>query len=1088
MPAMEDPVSLRPALVALFFVVIPIVASADGDTLLLRQPSVGAEHIVFTHGADVWIVDRDGGLARRITATPAIESHPHLSPDGQWIAFASNRTGPPAVYVVGVDGGEARRLSWYPSTSSPRGWTRDGERVLYMSTRGTAPRGFGRLWTVDRDGGPSTLVPAPWAYDGSFAPDGERIAIDRMTRWDSEWQDYRGGQNTPLLVMDLESLDEVRIPNDERTTDVQPVWVDGTVYFRSDRDGTMNVWAYDVASASLRQVTDVRGSDVKWLAGGPHGFVIERDGALHELDVATGATERIEIDVRGDFPWAATQWEDVSDDVDDARISPTGQRAVMQARGEIFTVPVEHGDARNLTASSDAHDRTPLWSPDGATIAWFSDDGDGYELRLTGQDGLGDVRTIGLGESKMAWEATWSPDGAHIAFVDDDARVRVIDVERGRVETVDVGGTNLEIRRMGLTWSPDSGWLAYAKTFDNMFRRIVAWSVEDDETVVLTDPLADSMAPAFDRDGRHLYFLASTDLALGSGWANTSAMTADPTYAPWVMILRADDPTPFPLRSDEEEVEDESADDEAADEDEADAEDEDDAVRIDADGIERRIIALPMPAARYRTAVAGPEGTVFFGKSVEDAPGMTLEKFSLEDREAETFVEGIRSVDVSADGEKMLLGARGSWRVVGTGSTPQPGDGALSIDLRVRLDRRAEWKQIFDEAWRYERDFFYDPGLHGADWNAVRARYRPLVEHVRHRADLTYVLDQVNGELAVGHSFVGGGDLPDTDAQTVGLLGADLTVDDGAWRIERIYTMESWNPGLSAPLDAPGLRAEEGHWLVGVNGTELTGDDDPYGFLDGTIGRQTVLHLNDRPTMDDAWTVTVEPIRSEGALRRRAWVEDNRRRVDELSDGRLAYVWIPNTSGQGAMSFDRYFFAQQDREGAVIDERFNGGGLLDDYMVDYMTRSLRAAVTNEAEGGRPFVLPQGILGPKVLLINELAGSGGDYFPWAFRQQQVGPLIGMRTWGGLVKSSVHYAMVDGGFLTAPDNAVFDPRAGEYIGENVGIPPDIEVWNDAKSVAAGRDPQLERAVREALRLLEDEERIEVERPPYPRPAQD
>jgi tricorn protease len=477
---------------------------------------------------------------------------------------------------------------------------------------------------------------------------------------------------------------------------------------------------------------------------------------------------------------------------------------------------------------------------------------------------------------------------------------------------------------------------------------------------------------------------------------------------------------------------------------------------------------------------------VFLGEQVEDAPGLRLHKFSLEDREAETFAEGVRSVSVSNDGESMIYRTPGGWSVVSTASPPQPGDGGLDLDLQMRLDRRAEWQQLFDEAWRYERDFFYDPGLHGADWDAVRDRYRPLVEHVRHRADLTYVLDQMNGELAVGHSFVGGGDRPDVDDSEVGLLGADLVVHDGRWRIDRIYTLESWNPGLSAPLDQPGLRAEEGHYLLAVNGVELTDDDDPYRLLDGTAGRQTLLHLNDEPTMDEAWTVTVEPIRSERRLRLRAWVEDNRRRVDELSDGRLAYVWVPNTAGPGFVSFNRYFFAQQDKQGAVIDARYNGGGLLDDYMVDLMTRGLRAALTNEAEGGRPMVLPTGVLGPKVLLINALAGSGGDYFPWAFRQQEVGPLIGTRTWGGLVKSSVHYPMIDGGVLTAPDNAVFDPVAGEYVAENEGVPPDIEVRLDARSVADGRDPQLERAVEEALRRLEATPEIEVERPPYPRPA--
>jgi tricorn protease len=441
---------------------------------------------------------------------------------------------------------------------------------------------------------------------------------------------------------------------------------------------------------------------------------------------------------------------------------------------------------------------------------------------------------------------------------------------------------------------------------------------------------------------------------------------------------------------------------------------------------------------------------------------------------------------VSGDGKKLLYRAGDSWSVVGTDAPPEAGKGTIQVALSMQLDRGAEWRQMFDEAWRYERDYFYDPGMHGNDWNAVRSRYRPLVEYVRHRSDLNYVLDQVNGELSVGHSFVFGGDLPAVDTSRVGLLGADLVADGGRWRIGRIYTFESWNPGLAAPLDRPGMKVKAGQYLVGVNGVELTAADDPYRLLDGTAGQQTVIHLNDRPTMAGSWTETVEPIRDEDALRQRAWVEDNRRKVDELSGGKLAYVWVPNTGGGGYSSFNRYLFAQQDKLGAVIDERFNGGGNLDDYMVDHLTRRLRAAITNEVPGGAPFVLPQGVLGPKVLLINELAGSGGDYFPWAFRQQQVGPLIGARTWGGLVKSSVHYALIDGGALTAPDNAVFDPINNRWVAENEGVPPDIEVLIDAKSAAAGRDPQLERAVQETLRLVTAEGSRKVVPPPFPRPS--
>lgn len=1052
---------------------IPVMVLGQ-ETLLLRQPDVRGSQIAFCYGSDIWVTSTDGAAPVRITSTPAVEQFPALSPDGSMVAFTSNRSGSNAVYIASTRGGSPKRLTWHPMGSSVRGWSADGQYVYYVSGRDYAPKPNNRLWKVPVDGGNPVMVSSQRVYDASIREDLNQIAVDPVSRWDSEWRNYRGGQNTPIVILDLDDLSETLLPNDH-TTDIQPVWIDEIIYFLSDRDGVMNIWAWNTEDESLSQITTFEGSDIKWLSGDSE-LAYERDGRLHVMDPSSGESKTLEIVIEADFPWAESRWEDVKSSASYASLSPSGKRIILEARGDIFTVPVEHGDVRNLTQTPAAADRRPVWSPEGDKVVWFSDEGhQGYRLIVADQDGISNRSEISIGESKLGWEITWSPDASKIAFADDDLRVRILDLESKEIQTVGLGGINIERGNMDLTWSPDSRWLAYTRSAENNFRQIMAWSAETNETHALTNTFANVTSPAWDRDGQHFYFLGSTDVALGSGWANTSAMTADPEYAVYVINLQKGTKSPFELRSDEEEVKSDSAEEEA---------EKDSLIQIDFAQVERRTIAVPMPERPYRFVVAGGEGSFFVGERVPNQPGFTIHEFSLEKREAKEYTKGVWSLSVSAKGKKILMNAMGTWKVADLGK-PAASASPVSMTLNVKLDPPSEWKQIFEEVWRYEKDYFYDPNLHGRDWDEVYDRYAPLIPHVRHRADLNYLLDQINGELSVGHSFVGGGDYPETESEKVGLLGADLIQDQGRWKITRIYTTETWNPGLTSPLDQPGLNIEEGYYLVGINGKELTSEDNLFQALDGTRGVQTSLHLNSSPQFEGSWVEIVEPIRSEVALRQRAWVEANRRMVDSLSGGRLAYVWVPNTSGQGLVSFNRYFFAQQDKEGAVIDERYNGGGLLDDYMVDLMTRRLRAAWTNEVPGAAPRSLPAGILGPKALLINEMAGSGGDFFPWVFRQQEAGPLIGMTTWGGLVKSSTHYPMIDGGGVTAPDNAIFDPNKNEWIGENVGIHPDIEVRMDARSIQNGRDPQLERAVEELMKQLPDATPV-IQRPEYSTPA--
>ena len=1069
-------------------------------TRLLRQPAISSTQITFAYGGDIWVADLNSQEVLRLTSTPAVESNPHFSPDGKLIAFNSNRSGNQAVYIVPVGGGSPKRLTWHPSPSIVSGWSTDGKQVLYATSRDNAPSGFNRLWKVNADGGPSSMLTSQWAADGSMSPDGKQIVIDRISRWDVEWRHYRGGQNTPLVILNLADQTEKLLPN-ESTIDIQPLWLGETIYFLSDRDRTSNIWSYKPATGELKQLTHFTGADIKWLGGYGNKLTYERDGYLYLFDLSLNDPKQLAFTISADFPWAETRWEDVTKSVNSVSLSPTGKRVIMEARGDIFTIPAENGDARNITHTSGSADHAPVWSPKGNEVAWFSDiEGKGYALLIASQDGLSGPRSISIGESKMAWEPAWSPDGKYIAFVDDDVRIRIVDVAPGTIITADTGGVNIERGEMGLTWSPDSKWLMYSKTGPNNFRQIVVRSLTDNKTHTLTNIFADTYSPSWDRDGRHVYFLASTDLALGSGWANTSAITSSPVYGAYVINLRKDDPSPFKPRSDEESIsepkksENDSKKSSTGKTSEKKVEKDTtktqnklpEPVLIDFENIERRTVALPLPGGNYRLIVSGPPATLFIGEQKQGVNGFILHKFTLEKREAKEYVSGASQVSVSSDGNKMLARINGDWKIMSTSSASGSEGTSIKINLKTKLNRSEEWKQIFEEAWRYEQDYFYDPNMHGRNWNEVYEQYSPLIPYVKHRTDLTYVLDQVNGELSVGHSFVFGGDYPEVEKSSTGMLGADLTAENKRWKISRIYTTESWNPELSSPLDRPGIKIQEGYYLVGINGKEITDTDDPFQYLDGTLDVQTTLHINKTPEFSGSWQEVVKPIASEFNLRQRAWVEDNRRSVDKLSGGKLAYVWVPNTGNGGFISFNRYFFAQQDKRGAVIDERFNGGGLLDDYMVDLMKRNLRAAITNEVPEGIPFRLPAGILGPKVLLINELSGSGGDFFPWVFRQQKIGPLIGMRTWGGLVKSSVHYQLIDGGALTAPDNAVFDPLNNRWIAENEGVPPDIEVRQDAVSLSKGLDPQLERAVKEALKLLDQQPEIKIVPPAFSKPA--
>ncbi len=1054
----------------------PAALEAQG-TRFLRQPDVSPERIAFVHANDVWVVGRNGGDAMRMTSAEGAETDPHFSPDGQWIAFTGEYGGNADVYVVPATGGQPERLTWHPGEDAVQGWTPDG-RVLFRSGRDGVPTRLWRFYTVPTTGGLPEPLALPQAYEGEMSGDGRWIAYQEIGLWDPEWRNYRGGQAQPVGLVSMETWERVTPPW-EGERHLAPVWLDGKVYYLSERDWAANVWSFDPATGEERQLTQHADFDVKSLGAGDGVVVYEQAGWLHELDPATGASRRLEIRAARDQNWARPRWEDVPPtQLRDARLSPTGARALFEWRGEIFSVPAKDGSWRNLTQSPGVADRHPVWSPDGARIAWFNDADGEYGLVIAEQDGA-NPRRIALDDPSYYFVPQWSPDGSKLAFTDTHYRVLVVDVASGETTHVDTDRYAHPERTMNPVWSPDSRWIAYAKRLDTQLRAIFVHDTETGATHQLTDGMADAIDPVWDANGRWLWFLASTDYALNTGWLDMSSYDRPVTRALYVALLGADTPSPFLPRSDEERPG------ETPDEAEADTADTPQGappVVIDVEGIADRIVDAPgLDLGDYTGLEPGPEGSVFVLRSTDD--GTALHRYDAETREAEEFARDVDFATVSHDRGRILLRQGPRWRIVGTDDPPSDDEGALALEgMRTRVVPAEEWAQMLRDGWRFMRDFLYVDNQHGAPWDDVWSWYSAWLPDVRHRSDFNHLLDMLSGEIAVGHSYVRGGDYPELDDPRTGLLGVDLEEEGGFYRIARIYDGGDWTPGLHGPLSLPGLGVREGDWLLAIDGRELRAPTNPYMLLEGTAERTISITVGPTTSTEDARTIHVVPAEDESELRRWAWVDENRRRVDEMSGGRLAYVWLPNTGQGGYSYFNRMYFAQQDRQGAIIDERNNGGGSAADYIVDVLARELTGYFNSRAGDRKPWTQPMaGLWGPKVMIINERAGSGGDLLPYLFRFHEVGPLVGTRTWGGLVGTWDTPPLIDGGGFVAPRGGFFDVN-GEWAVEAEGVAPDIEVRNDPAPVIAGGDPQLERAVQEALRLLETEA---VELKPEPAP---
>jgi tricorn protease len=1053
---------------------------AQDKPLLAQKPTVNRTQIVFAYAGDLWIVARDGGEAKRLTTGEGIETDPQFSPDGNTIAFTGEYDGNVDIYTVPATGGIPKRLTYHPVPDSVRGWTPDGRQILFESYR-NSNNPTPRLFTVPAAGGLATEVPLPMGVAGSYSADGTQLAYVPTIQWQAAWKKYRGGQTKPIWIARLSDSSIEKLPRDN-SNDSNPMWIGNKIYFLSDRNGAVTLYSYDTGSKKVTQAIPNSGLDIKSASAGAGAIVYEQFGSLNLYDIDSGKTKKVNVILNGDLPGVRPKFVKVGRNVQSATLSATGVRAVFSARGEIITVPAEKGNPRNLTNTSGAAERDPAWSPDGKWIAYFSDESGEYALHLSNQSGMGEVKKISLGNpSSFFYEPKWSPDSKKVAFTDKRLNLWYVDIEKGTPVKVDANTYENPWRVMDPDWSPDSKWITYTKQLDNHLGAVFAYSLDSNKSNQITDGLSDARFANFDKNGKYIYFTASTNAGPTSGWLDMSSFPHQVTRSAYVVVLKKDLPSPLAPQSDEEKI----AEDKPAEAPKPPAKPEPVIVAIDFDNISQRILALPIPPKGYQGLRVGKTGIVYLLEGLGGLLGggaSTLHKFDLEKRKVDKVLDSITGFDISANGEKILFRQGPSWFIAATATPIQPGQGLVNLaDVEVQVDPKTEWKQMYKEAWRIQRDFMYDPNLHGLDIKAAEAMYRPYLENVAHRADLNYLFTEMLGMTVLGHTFINGGDTPEPRRTLGGLLGADYKVENGRYRFARVYNGENWNPQFRAPLTGPGVNVVAGEYLIAVNGRNLTANEDVDAFFEGTAGKQIIIKVGNNPDGSNSREVTVVPISNDANLRYLAWIEDNRRKVDELSGGKLAYVHLPDTAFGGYTNFNRYYFAQINKEGAVLDERFNGGGTAADYIIDYMRRPLMNYwATRE---GKDFTTPvASIYGPKAMIINEFAGSGGDLMPWLFKNAKVGPLVGKRTWGGLVGIYDYPPLIDGGAVTAPRVAFYNLN-GEWDVENHGTDPDVEVEFDPALWRQGRDPQLEKAVEVVMDLLKKNPLPKHKKPAYP-----
>ncbi|HKL34072.1 MAG TPA: PDZ domain-containing protein [Tangfeifania sp.] len=1084
-------------LTALFFVNL---TSAQINAKLMRYMDVSDSQIVFVYGGDIWVVDKNGGTALSVTSSPGEESWPRFSPDGKSIAFTAQYNGNSDVFVMPVTGGIPTRVTFNAFSDRLIDWHPDGKKLLFASSREMGARGLSEFFMVEKDGGFPEKLPVPYGELASFSPDGKKLAYITKITENYPFKRYRGGLTSDIIIYDFEKQATERI-TENKANDGKPVWAGNKIYFLSDRGKNMrlNIWEYDTNSKAKKQVTFFEDFDISFISGGPEEIVFEMGGDLYLMDLVSQNYRKTDINVVSDLSVEMQQSKDVSKSIANATASPGGKRVVFEARGELFNVPAEEGFTWNMTQSSGAFDQSPAWSPNGKTVAYWSDKSGEYELYLQDSEGKEEAEKLTNRKKGFGYTPYWSPDSKKIAFIDETNTIFIIDIESADV--TEAGNTRWNIghgSRYGypVTWSPDSKWIAFTKGLDNSNGAIFVFNIEEEESHQVTSGFYDDNFPVFSTDGKYLFYLTKRNMdaaysSLGDGtwiYPNSTQIAA--------ISLTKDAASLLAAKNDEVEIKEEEKDKKENEADNKEEEKEDDKnndedkkeeeetkVEIDFENAEARLEILP-PKAGNISMLIPFEGKLVYLRRPNTGSGersSSLHFFDFKEREDKEIMDNVSRAAATADGKAIIVSSQGKYGII----QPAPGQKVEkpipTDELVMELVPKEEWKQIFMDTWRRHRDFFYDPNMHGLDWKALRDRYGKLLDDARTRWDVTNLQLNLAAELSAGHTYAGGGDTESAPSRTNGFLGINWELNDGKYRIKEIVKPATWDTEVRSPFDKPGVEIEEGDYILSVNNVEITPEKDPYAAFEGLSGKTVSLEISKTGKKEDAKKVVIKCLSpgEENRLRYLAWIENNRKMVDELSDGQLGYIYMSNTSARGQLELVRMFYGQLDKKGFIIDERFNGGGQLADRFLELLQRPVTYNL--HWRHGKDHTNPvKTNTGPVGMLINGWAGSGGDGLPWAFRELEAGPIVGERTLGILIGPATGHRLIDGGSITVPGARLYD-NAGHWFWEGEGVAPDFKVWDDPNMLMKGRDPQVEKVVEEVLKLTKADKHKMTPAPP-------